>query len=134
MGIHRVGRTARAGRSGHTFTFVPRADMERFEEMLRGSADCWERISWFSLPNEARDESQSWYPEALQQLKVCLEKEENGDLPPSRPLRDADLYEIADDEDKDCDEDDDADDGKAEEVPPTKLSKSVTKKEPTKVK
>merc|ERR1712050_619330 len=39
--IHRVGRTARAGRTGYTFTFVRRTEMDRFEKMLRESADCW---------------------------------------------------------------------------------------------
>ena len=29
---------------GHTFTFVTRGDLDRFEKMLRESADCWERI------------------------------------------------------------------------------------------
>ena len=31
--------------AGKTFTFVTRGDMQRFELMLRESADCWERMS-----------------------------------------------------------------------------------------
>lgn len=34
---------------GHTFTFVTRGDMDRFEKMLRESADCWERISSLAI-------------------------------------------------------------------------------------
>jgi len=89
--IHRVGRTARAGRTGHTFTFVKRTEMDRFETMLRGSADCWERIRRYPLPKEARDTTRPWYAEALTSLRKCFAEEEAGRLAASAPLQAEDV-------------------------------------------
>ncbi|CAE7606573.1 DDX51, partial [Symbiodinium pilosum] len=77
--IHRVGRTARAGKVGHTFTFVASGDHERFKTMLQQSADCWERISKFTLPSAARSQP-PWWAEAKQLLQRCLESESKGRL------------------------------------------------------
>eukprot|EP00913_Durusdinium_trenchii_P008073 g7570.t1 len=84
--IHRVGRTARAGKVGHTFTFVTRGDMDRFEKMLRESADCWERISKFPIPKEARSRKKAWWTPALEALQRCLDLESKGHLSPVKPL------------------------------------------------
>eukprot|EP00434_Breviolum_minutum_P016540 symbB.v1.2.014580.t1/scaffold1069.1/size140053/4 len=78
--IHRVGRTARAGKVGHTFTFVTRGDLDRFEKMLRESADCWERIRKFPIPKEARSRKKSWWTPALKALDRCLDAESKGHL------------------------------------------------------
>ena len=34
---------------GHTFTFVTRGDMDRFEKMLRESADCWDALAAWAI-------------------------------------------------------------------------------------
>eukprot|EP00439_Symbiodinium_sp_Y106_P023200 s2865_g2.t2 len=96
--IHRVGRTARAGKIGHTFTFVASGDHERFMAMLQQSADCWERISKFTLPRSARTEP-PWWPEALEMLQRCLDAESKGRLSVARPfsmeeLRAAEAVEV----------------------------------------
>lgn len=91
--IHRVGRTARAGRAGHTFTFVPRFEMKRFEQMLRKSADCWDRMKKYPLPAESRNQGQKWYRRALKLLKRVLKLELLGKISPSRPLTLADLQD-----------------------------------------
>lgn len=93
--IHRVGRTARAGRTGHTFTFVPRFEMKRFEQMLRKSADCWDRIKRYPLPVESRNQGQKWYRRALKVLKRVLKLESLAKISPSRPLTLADLQAAA---------------------------------------
>eukprot|EP00435_Cladocopium_sp_Y103_P057680 s568_g20.t1 len=84
--IHRVGRTARAGKVGHTFTFVTRGDMDRFEKMLRESADCWERISKFPIPKEARSRKKIWWTPALEALQRCLDSESKGHLSVVKPI------------------------------------------------
>eukprot|EP00930_Biecheleria_cincta_P060503 TRINITY_DN4613_c0_g1_i1.p1 TRINITY_DN4613_c0_g1~~TRINITY_DN4613_c0_g1_i1.p1 ORF type:complete len:801 (+),score=153.26 TRINITY_DN4613_c0_g1_i1:1959-4361(+) len=89
--IHRVGRTARAGRIGHTFTFVRKPQMSSLEEMLRQSADCWERIQKYPLPEEARDTQQQWWPKALTLLQKCMEREQRGELSINKPLILSDL-------------------------------------------
>eukprot|EP00747_Dinoflagellata_sp_TGD_P211718 gnl/TRDRNA2_/TRDRNA2_84916_c0_seq1.p1 gnl/TRDRNA2_/TRDRNA2_84916_c0~~gnl/TRDRNA2_/TRDRNA2_84916_c0_seq1.p1 ORF type:complete len:777 (+),score=130.75 gnl/TRDRNA2_/TRDRNA2_84916_c0_seq1:295-2331(+) len=93
--IHRVGRTARAGRTGHTFTFVRRTETKHFEQMLRKSADCWQRIRRFPLPMDARsvERQEPWYPQALKLLSRCLRFEDGGRLPQSRTLTLRDLAE-----------------------------------------
>eukprot|EP00929_Paragymnodinium_shiwhaense_P101517 TRINITY_DN64679_c0_g1_i1.p1 TRINITY_DN64679_c0_g1~~TRINITY_DN64679_c0_g1_i1.p1 ORF type:complete len:841 (+),score=229.29 TRINITY_DN64679_c0_g1_i1:85-2607(+) len=89
--IHRCGRTARAGKSGHTFTFVARPAMPQFEKMLKESADCWERIKEHALPIRASDTQQAWYVRALKLLELCLNTEKDGDLPATRPLKQAEV-------------------------------------------
>lgn len=78
--IHRVGRTARAGRTGHTFTFLQRQERPHFFEMLRESADCAERIQRFPLPQEAKHPYHSWFTKAVQILDDCTALESTGDI------------------------------------------------------
>eukprot|EP00933_Yihiella_yeosuensis_P029462 TRINITY_DN23108_c0_g1_i1.p1 TRINITY_DN23108_c0_g1~~TRINITY_DN23108_c0_g1_i1.p1 ORF type:complete len:156 (+),score=30.02 TRINITY_DN23108_c0_g1_i1:162-629(+) len=65
--------------------------MDRFETMLRESADCWERISKYPLPQDARDTSQQWWPKALNFLQTCLEMESRGDLSINKAIHLSDL-------------------------------------------
>jgi len=86
--IHRAGRTARAGRVGHSFTFVQQQqrDFQRFQEMLAGSADCLQRIQPFQLPAKVKDVQQPWYESAVVALRKCFALEEAGQLPVAQPM------------------------------------------------
>eukprot|EP00928_Gymnodinium_smaydae_P035815 TRINITY_DN25137_c1_g1_i2.p1 TRINITY_DN25137_c1_g1~~TRINITY_DN25137_c1_g1_i2.p1 ORF type:complete len:810 (+),score=205.93 TRINITY_DN25137_c1_g1_i2:117-2546(+) len=92
--IHRVGRTARAGRIGHTFTILQKKVLPRFEAMLRESADCWERVREYELPADAHETDQDWYSQGLAMLERCLALEGKGQLPPSRALTPEQLQEL----------------------------------------
>jgi len=75
--IHRCGRAARAGRIGHAFTFVRKEERRRFDETLKKSADCWERIQPYRMPETFRM-THPWYPRALRLLAWVIDAEEQG--------------------------------------------------------
>jgi len=75
--IHRSGRTARAGKSGSSYTLVKKSQMHHFKEMLKKSVDCWSQIRrHFQDPYSFNDLS-SHYKALLQALEVNTEKEKN---------------------------------------------------------
>jgi len=75
--IHRVGRTARAGREGHTYTLLTSPEVHHFKELLT-KTDISTRTK--KLPVEA-DALQPYIPKftiVLERLKDVLEKEKLG--------------------------------------------------------
>lgn len=72
--VHRVGRTARAGRSGQCFTFLRPEEVKPFKLMLKKVENSKQKE--FKLDYEFINSLMPRYEEALKQLKIELEREE----------------------------------------------------------
>lgn len=72
--VHRVGRTARAGKSGLCMTLVFQKEMFHFKKMIRKSDFGWERLK----RAEGGLEDMGMYHKACRLLRVCVEEEEEG--------------------------------------------------------
>eukprot|EP00397_Hematodinium_sp_SG-2012_P022934 GEMP01023801.1.p1 GENE.GEMP01023801.1~~GEMP01023801.1.p1 ORF type:complete len:728 (+),score=208.86 GEMP01023801.1:84-2267(+) len=73
--VHRVGRTARAGRSGLCLTLLFRKEMFHFKEMIKKSDFGWERVK---RSEESGLEDPGTYRRSLRLLHVCVNEEEEG--------------------------------------------------------
>ncbi|KAF4323754.1 hypothetical protein JM18_000757 [Phytophthora kernoviae] len=83
--IHRVGRTARAGRHGRSVTLVKMGQMKGMMRMLK-KADS-NKLKPYPLQQEHMKTLVPRYTEALQQLKDTLEAEKAGKLTATSILR-----------------------------------------------
>ena len=114
--IHRVGRTARAGRDGSSFTLLKEEEEAPFKQLLAKAASPYRP---FKLAGERRllRALQPEYEAALPRLQELLEIESAGKLSPLAPIPAAILNSGSDEEgdgggdDGGGDEDEDDDDG-----------------------
>lgn len=65
--VHRVGRTARAGRSGDAWSLVEEQEVYHFKQMLR-DAGHWDRMKTDKVPESAWEKYMQSYKHALGQL------------------------------------------------------------------
>jgi ATP-dependent RNA helicase DDX51/DBP6 len=72
--IHRVGRTARAGRSGQCFTILRKEEVRFFKTILRKAENS--RQKEFDIEWDQVNQLMPQYDEALKQLKFDLEREQ----------------------------------------------------------
>ena len=68
--IHRVGRTARAGRSGSCYSVLVPTEVWHFKQMLKQTSVSLTTLKGGAPLAELLEEMQDQYAEALQQLKV----------------------------------------------------------------
>ncbi|XP_026397318.1 DEAD-box ATP-dependent RNA helicase 1-like [Papaver somniferum] len=71
--IHRAGRTARAGNSGHCFTFLARNQVVEFKKLLK-EADK-DSCSVHNVPEDIFEKLSSVYDSANQKYKECMQQE-----------------------------------------------------------
>jgi ATP-dependent RNA helicase DDX51/DBP6 len=67
--IHRVGRTARAGKRGVAFTMLERDEMPHFRERLERRVQIGEEISEYAVSGKTIDGMKDQYKEVLLQFK-----------------------------------------------------------------
>ena len=73
--VHRIGRTARAGKEGTCYSILRPEDIRHFKDMRR-KAEEPERLKNFKLSIDNLEESLlASYEKALEQLKSTLEEE-----------------------------------------------------------
>ncbi|BBN18721.1 hypothetical protein Mp_8g04910 [Marchantia polymorpha subsp. ruderalis] len=65
--VHRVGRTARAGQPGRSYTLLRKEEVRHFKQMLKKVDNC--KCKDYSLPSSVTEELYESYTEALQKLK-----------------------------------------------------------------
>ncbi|BFI33193.1 hypothetical protein MPTK2_4g90170P [Marchantia polymorpha subsp. ruderalis] len=65
--VHRVGRTARAGQPGSSYTLLQKEEVRHFKQMLKkvDNSKCKD----YSLPSSVTEELYESYTEALEKLK-----------------------------------------------------------------
>ena len=109
--IHRVGRTARAGRDGSSFTLLREEEEAPFKQLLAKAASPYRA---FKLAGERRQlrRLQPEYEAALPRLQQLLELEGTGKLSPLAPIPVSILHAAADDDEGGSD--DDVDDNEQE--------------------
>ncbi|GLD91796.1 hypothetical protein PINS_up000329 [Pythium insidiosum] len=90
--IHRVGRTARAGRHGRCVTLVKMGQMKGMLRMLK-KADS-KKLLPYELDQPHMKTLVPRYTQALQLLKDTLDAEKNGKLAPNAALRSSTLEKI----------------------------------------
>ncbi|TYZ62613.1 hypothetical protein PybrP1_002373 [[Pythium] brassicae (nom. inval.)] len=83
--IHRVGRTARAGRAGRSVTLVKTGQMKALTRMLKKAEN--NRLAPFPLRKEHMKTLVPRYTRALEQLKRTLDAEKAGKLSATSTLR-----------------------------------------------
>lgn len=88
--IHRVGRTARAGRHGRCVTLVKLGQMKSMMRMLKKADN--NKLKPYALQQEHMKTLVPRYTEALQQLKDTLEAEKAGKLQATSILRKNKMY------------------------------------------
>ncbi|KAK3030011.1 hypothetical protein RJ639_038110 [Escallonia herrerae] len=71
--IHRAGRTARAGQSGHCFTLLHKEEVKRFKKLLQKADN--NSCLVHSVPSESIESLRPIYTTALERLKECIESE-----------------------------------------------------------
>eukprot|EP00249_Psilotum_nudum_P015704 c25478_g1_i2 orf=676-2382(-) len=79
--VHRVGRTARAGRSGCSYTLLRKEEVRHFKELLKKTDNT--KCKDFKLPEESINYLYHQYIEALEKLKEMADAEsitKRGDL------------------------------------------------------
>lgn len=83
--IHRVGRTARAGRAGRSVTLVKTGQMKGLTRMLKKAEN--NKLKAFPLKREHMKTLIPRYTQALEQLKTTLDAEKSGKLGSTTTLR-----------------------------------------------
>uniref|UniRef100_K3W7F1 ATP-dependent RNA helicase n=1 Tax=Globisporangium ultimum (strain ATCC 200006 / CBS 805.95 / DAOM BR144) TaxID=431595 RepID=K3W7F1_GLOUD len=83
--IHRVGRTARAGRAGRSVTLVKTGQMKGLTRMLKKAEN--NKLTPFPLQKEHMKTLIPRYMQALEQLKTTLDAEKTGKLSATTTLR-----------------------------------------------
>ena len=82
--VHRVGRTARAGRSGTSYTLLRTAEVHHFKRSMAKASKPWRPLE---LPDQqaALDSVSPEYARALDDLQLALEAERSGALEHTAP-------------------------------------------------
>lgn len=83
--IHRVGRTARAGRAGRSVTLVKTGQMKGLTRMLKKAEN--NKLKPFPLKKDHMKTLIPRYTKALEQLKETLDSEKSGKLSATTTLR-----------------------------------------------
>ena len=80
--VHRVGRTARAGKAGTSYTLLRDAEVHHFKSSMAKAGKAWQPLS---LPHQAaRMRAISWeYQYVLERLGAVLDAERSGTLLPT---------------------------------------------------
>jgi ATP-dependent RNA helicase DDX51/DBP6 len=76
--IHRVGRTARAGKRGVAFTMLERDEVQHFRQRLERRVQMKEEITEYAVSGRSVDAMKDQYKELLQQFKAELFKKRKG--------------------------------------------------------
>jgi ATP-dependent RNA helicase DDX27 len=78
--VHRVGRTARAGREGTSYTLLREAEVHHFKVSMAKAGKPWRSLDW---PNKAAAlaELSMEYDQVLRDLQHVLQEERHGMLP-----------------------------------------------------
>lgn len=72
--IHRVGRTARAGREGHAWSLVETQEARHFKSLLR-AANHWEKIKKVVVVDEKLEKLRPSYDVALGKLREFFSRD-----------------------------------------------------------
>jgi ATP-dependent RNA helicase DDX51/DBP6 len=83
--VHRVGRTARAGREGTSYTLLRSAEVHHFKRSMAKAGKAWRPLQ---LPRQSEhlDGLTEEYQRALDRLQWTLEKEKSGALKSTAPF------------------------------------------------
>jgi superfamily II DNA/RNA helicase len=80
--VHRVGRTARANRAGHSITMLKLGHLGEFKKLRKSIDDRYDEVGKSKVAKQAVSDVENSYQYAIKHLSTIIDAEGNGTLRP----------------------------------------------------